>query len=332
MPDEFESVVDICRDYNESISNVYFSWLNEQNGRLPLCSENDAQAVEKLLLEELKEIRTMGKTLTLLLNANCYGEEAVSKKLRDRILFLCEYLKKEADITSATTTSPFVADVIRSHFKGEIEVMASVNMRIGTIQAMEQLGGDFDGFYMAKECNRDLRKIEALKKWCGENEKKLCILANSGCMPYCGYQTFHDNLVAHQKVDSVMDDLWEGLPSPCHKYFRSMKREDALAYFLQGTWIRPEDVKYYEPYFSEMKLATRMHQRMRMVVGAYARGSYRSNLLDLTEPSFSCDIRGVVLDNTRVPEDFFEHILNCSRDCEKCGFCRKIAEKASVTL
>ena len=332
LPDEFESVVDLCRDYHGSISNVYFSWADEKSGRLPLCSERDADAVKTVLLRELKEIRVMGKTLTLLLNANCYGEEAVSQAFRDRILFLCEYLKKEVDIGRVTTTSPFAADVISSHFRGEIKVIASVNMRVGTIRAMEQLSDYFDGFYMAKECNRNPKKIEELKAWCDRHGKALCILANSGCMPYCGFQTFHDNLVAHQGADSIIDDSWGGLPSPCHKYFRSMKKEDAMAYFLQGTWVRPEDTHYYEPYFSEMKLATRMHGRMRMIVGAYARGSYRSNLLDLTEPSFSRDLKGVVLDNTRVTKGFFEHILGCDKNCEVCDFCKKTAQNAAVIL
>lgn len=332
LPDEFDSVPEICKDYNESICNVYFSWADEQSGRLPLCINEEADTAKRIQLQELKEIKSMDKTLTLLLNANCYGENAVSKEFRDRILFLCDYLKKETDIDSVTTTSPFAADVISSEFKSEIKVMASVNMRIGTVKAMEQLSAYFDGFYMAKECNRDFEKIYILKKWCDENEKKLCMLANSGCMPYCGFQTFHDNLVAHQRADDTIDFSWDAMPSPCHKYLRSMPKTDGLAYFLQGTWARPEDMPHYESFFDEMKLATRMHERMRMVVGAYVRGNYRGNLLDLTEPSYSIDFRGTVLDNTRIPKDFFEHVLNCSKDCKACSYCKTVAENAALKM
>lgn len=332
MPDEFESVVDLCRDYSEKISSVYFSWANEKSGRLPLCSKNNTDEIKKIQLAELKEIKAMGKKLTLLLNANCYGEDAVSGKLGEHVLSLCDFLKKEIDIDSVTTASPFIADVISNNFKGEIKVMASVNMRVGTVKAMKQLGGYFDGFYMAKECNRNLEKIRELKLWCEENGKKLCMLANSGCMPYCGFQTFHDNLVAHQGVESESDLIWDAMPSPCHKYLRSMESQEAMAYFLQGTWIRPEDIVHYEPFFDEVKLATRMHDRMRMVVGAYTRGNYRGNLLDLTEPSFSADFRGVVLDNTKMPQDFYKHISSCDKNCEKCTYCRETAQKAMIKM
>ena len=332
LPDEFESVTELCRDYSEKISNVYFSWADEKSGRLPLCSKNNIDEIKKVQLSELREIRAMGKTLTLLLNANCYGENAISMEIRDHVLSLCEFLKHETDICNVTTTSPFIAHLVSDNFKGEIKVMASVNMRVGTIKAMKQLSEYFDGFYMAKECNRDVEKIRELKAWCDENGKKLCMLANSGCMPYCGFQTFHDNLVAHQDVDSGIDSLWDAMPSPCHKYLRSMGRQDAMAYFLQGTWIRPEDIKHYEQFFDEVKLATRMHGRMRMVVGAYARGSYRGNLLDLTEPSFSTDFKGVVLDNTKMPQDFYNHISSCDKNCDKCTYCRETAVNATIKM
>jgi len=332
LPDEFDSVLQICRDYDESISNVYFSWADEHSGRLPLCTGRDSKEIGNIQLSELKEIKRLGKSLTLLLNANCYGENAVSKEFKDRIISLCEYLKKETDIDNVTTTSPFAADVISDYFKGEIKVIASVNMRIGTIRAMQQLSSYFDGFYIAKECNRDLKKLKELKEWCDKNKKKLCILANSGCMPYCGFQTFHDNLVAHQRAEQEIDFSWDALPAPCHKYMRSMQPLDGLAYFLQGIWIRPEDVGYYTDFCDEMKLATRMHSRMRMVVGAYVRGRYRGNLLDLTEPSYSHDFKGIVLDNTCIPEEFFEHVLNCNKDCTVCSYCKTIAAGANLRM
>ena len=332
LPDEFESVSELCRDYSDKISNVYFSWADEKSGRLPLCSQSNAEEIKRIQLSELREIRAMGKTLTLLLNANCYGESAISAAHGDHVLSLCEYLKKETDICSVTTTSPFIAHLVSEHFKDDIQVMASVNMRVGTIRAMKQLSEYFDGFYMAKECNRDMETIRKLKAWCDENGKKLCMLANSGCMPFCGFQTFHDNLVAHQGLDTDVDSSWTAMPSPCHAYLRSMELADAMAYFLQGTWIRPEDIKNYEPYFDEVKLATRMHGRMRMVVGAYARGRFRGNLLDLTEPSFSTDFRGMILDNTMLPHDFFTHIQSCSKDCDACTYCSDVAKIAAIRM
>ncbi len=332
LPEEHDSVAEICRDYDKSISSVYFSWADEKSGRLQLCSSNGAELelVKQTQLQELKEIKEMGKRLTLLLNANCYGEEAVSKAFCERILSVCDFLKSQLDLDNITTTSPFLAEMIKTHFKDDIQVIASVNMRIGTVKAMEQLSSCFDGFYMAKECNRDFEKIDLLHKWCKEHGKKLAMLANSGCMPYCGFQTFHDNLVAHQSVADRLSSDWKGMPSPCHRYLRSMEAMDGLAYFVQGTWVRPEDISVYEPYFDEVKIATRMHANMRMVVGAYARGRYMGNLLDLTEPSYSHDFKGYVLDGSALPEDFFKMVTACKKECQSCGYCKEVAENISV--
>lgn len=332
LPDQHDSVAEICRDYDKNISGVYFSWANEKSGRLPLSSSrgDEPELVKQTQLQDLKEIKRMGKRLTLLLNANCYGEEAASKAFGDRILSVCDFLKKQLDLDSVTTTSPFLAEMIKLNFKDDLQVIASVNMRVGTIKAMEQLSSYFDGFYMAKECNRDFEKLRKLHKWCKDHGKKLAMLANSGCMPYCGFQTFHDNMVAHQSVENVFASDWKGLPSPCHRYLRSMDALDGLSCFMQGTWIRPEDIPAYEPYFEEVKIATRMHARMRMVIGAYARGRYMGNLLDLTEPSYSHDFKGYVLDPTRLPQDFFDKVTVCNKECHDCGYCKQVVKDISV--
>ncbi|MBE6701230.1 MAG: hypothetical protein E7582_05010 [Ruminococcaceae bacterium] len=332
LPCETDSMVKICRDYGKAISNVYFSFASEQSGRLPLCSPDDSSIVEEIQISELREIKKMGKTLTLLFNAACYGESAVSEKLKERVFALCDKMKEEVDLDGVTTTSPFIAEIIKERFGNSIKVMASVNMRIATVRAMEQLSEMFDGYYVAKECNRNFEMLKELHAWCKNHGKRISILANSGCLPFCAYQSFHDNLVAHETLSSVKDIDWSGLPSPCHRFISSKAQDEALGYFLSGTWIRPEDVGFYEPLFGEMKLATRMHMRARSVIAAYVRGRYPGNLLDLTEPSFSSDLRGAVIDNTLMPHNFFEHVTSCNKKCDECGYCTQTARNASIKI
>jgi len=71
-----------------------------------------------------------------------------------------------------------------------------------------------------------------------------------------------------------------------------------------------------------------MHARARSLVAAYARGRFAGNLLDLTEPSFSRDFRGTVLDGTRLPADFFARVTACGGDCKSCGYCKEAARGA----
>ena len=77
-----------------------------------------------------------------------------------------------------------VKEFIKNNFE-DLEVRASVNMEIGTIEGMEYITNYFDSYYMKREYNRDIEKVAELKKWCDENGKKLFGLANSGCLNFC---------------------------------------------------------------------------------------------------------------------------------------------------
>ena len=47
-------------------------------------------------------------------------------------------------MASVTTTSPLIAKFIKNNFE-ELEVRASVNMEIGTVQGLDYLAEYFDG-------------------------------------------------------------------------------------------------------------------------------------------------------------------------------------------
>ncbi|MBR6523326.1 MAG: hypothetical protein IKT39_01790 [Clostridia bacterium] len=327
LPDEYDSVYSICSDYKESISNVYFSYGNNPSGRSPL---GESEHIRDMQEEELKEIKKLGISLTVLYNANCYGGDAISQSFVDNTLKEIHFLKNTLCVDRITTTSPFLAQHIKKEFKDDIEIFASVNMRIGTVSAMEQLAEDFDGFYIQKELNRNLPEIENFKNYADSLGKKLSILANSGCLANCAFQTFHDNVVAHEGEIMKKDNVSSGFPAPCWRYLNGLDEKKALSKVVGANWIRPEEVKFYEPYFDEMKLATRMHQRMRMVVSAYIRGKFSGNLMDLTEPSYSTLFKGMVLDNTKVPDGYGKRMICCDHNCTKCGYCDSILDEITV--
>lgn len=326
LPDEYDSTSELVSDYREHISSVYFS----APGHVSARSVIDRKDTEQML-EELSYIkRELEIPLVLLYNANCYGDTAVSDKFEKEIVENVGSMITRVGITDITTTSPFVAKIVKREFP-EIKVCASVNMWIGTEQAMEYLGEDFDGFYMQREYNRDFKKIKRLSSWCKEHGKTLKLLANSGCLYSCPFHSFHDNLVAHEQGASKETNAMSKNPSPCWDLMYSKDTVEAATTFLQESWIRPEDMKHYEPYFSEAKLATRMHSHPRRVVSAYIRGRFPGNMLDLTEPSFSRRFSKHILDATKFPNDWFERTTSCSKDCERCGYCAEVAKQALVS-
>ena len=320
LPDEYDSMAELAQDHLAHISSVYYAAPGQPSAR----SMIDKKAAS-LQEEELSFLHSLGIALVMLYNANCYGSDAVSASFRAQILHDVSHAAELFGLRDVTTTSPFVAKTIKEHFP-EIRVTASVNLWVGTEQAMEYLGKYFDSYYLQREYNRDFARIRRLKRWCDTHGKTLRLLANSGCLYTCPFHTFHDNMVAHEAQLCRKENGMGKYHSPCWELMYHLDVAHAAATFLQESWIRPQDVPAYAPYFSEMKLATRMHTSPRRVLS----GKYSGNLLDLTEPSYARRFDRHILDATRFPDDWFEKTTTCAKNCESCGYCLRAAQQMLV--
>jgi collagenase-like PrtC family protease len=324
-----ESLVDIVRDYREHIAEVYFPWVGAASGRASLGTQRGLTdwTAQRRLEDDLRAFRTMGVKLDLLFNANCYGARAVSQALENEVGGILTHLEDTVGgVDIVTTTSPFVAHVIRTHFP-DTEIRASVNMRIGAVEAMAYVADLFDSYYLQRDMQRNTTYVRDVKSWCDSHGKGLCLLANSGCLPNCPAQTFHDNMVAHDGEIDERKNVGGWTPHLCWRLFGDRANWPAI---LQATWIRPEDVHHYEGLCSVMKLATRMHEKPRIVVDAYTRGHYDGNLLDLLEPGLGPRFAPHVVLNSRFPDDWFERTSTCERRCHACAYCAGVFERVLI--
>jgi collagenase-like PrtC family protease len=286
-----------------------------------------AAGAQATLERDLAELRGMGVALDVLFNANCYGELAMSRALEAEVNSVLDRLDEVAGGADAvTTTSPAVAHMVKRR-RPNLEVRASVNMRIGSAQGMGYLSDLFDGFYVRRDHNRDLAHLRDLKEWADANGKRLYLLANSGCLRDCSGQTFHDNMVAHETAVAAADNIEGFMPYTCWK---NLANRSAWPLVLQATWIRPEDLHHYEGLFGMVKLATRLHARPDMVIRAYAERRHDGNLLDLMEPGFSSAFAPFLVDNRRFPEDWFDRTSHCGGRCHRCSYCREVLERVLV--
>lgn len=305
------------------VKEVYFPWPEEPSGR-PRLGHNDEENAEELaeaLQMELRKLRAAGVRLDLLLNANCYGSQAMSVALERHVAEVLETLNAWGCLPEVVTTaSPFVARTVKTCAPAGIDVRASVNMRLGTIQALAYLAPLFDSFYIQRDVQRNLETVKRIHDWCAAHGKKLGILANSGCLRNCPWQTFHDNLIAHSAAAERRANAdWN--PHLCWTLYRE---EGNFPEILKATWIRPEDLNRYEGLVDFAKLATRQHASPRLVIGAYARRSFDGNLLDLLEPGFAPAFGRVALDNKAFPSDWAERVGACPRECTACGYCEDV--------
>ena len=312
--------------HRDAIGEVYFAWPGIANGRNTVSLREGMTEWEQLdrQIADLEALSTAGLRFNLLLNGNCFGGDAMSEALADRIAGILDFLASEGCMPEVVTTaSPAVAYMIKKSHP-ETEVRASVNMRIGTVKGLDYAKHLFDSFYICRDFNRDLDRIKELQAWADANGKGLYLLANSGCLRDCSFQTFHDNLVAHHSEAAHNRNIRGFLPYACWNYLREPENWVSI---LQNTWIRPEDLHHYEPYFPMVKLATRMHQLPLMVIDAYAKGKFYGNLLDLFEPGFGPALAPYILDNRKFPSDWFEKTTSCKKNCHECTYCQGVLEQ-----
>lgn len=308
--------------YLDTLGEVYFSWPGEISGRNMNYLKTFPNAIEKLK-NDLSWCRSQGIKLDLLFNGNCYGEFFFSKELQNKVYSVLEELTT-IDLTPdvVTTTSQFIAKVIKIKFP-EIDIRASVNMRIESTQAFEYIADIFDSLYVCRDFQRDRNYLSHFSEWCKSHDKKLCMLVNSACLRFCPVQIYHDNSLCHTIAD--FHGLEDELQFPmrlCGRVFMKPGNEVEL---LKMSWIRPEDIQYYSPYVSVMKLATRVAMHPEIMIKAYAEGHYEGDLLEC----IGAKQRGFILDNAAFPDDWVESGIaqKCAINCTNCGKCHSILAK-----
>lgn len=275
------------------IYEVYFSWGDFPNGRSSqdVDSEYTPWEMADIQRNQLQMLSSENIPLNLLFNANCYGAQSQSKALFNKIGDTVDYIKRHYGLASVTTTSPLIAKFIKANFEN-IEVRASVNMEIGSVQGMEYLSGYFDSYYIKRELNRNFEALDILRDWCRSNGKKMYMLANSGCLNNCSAHNFHDNLVAHENEIAKMDNAYS-FCGICHDFLINEANYAKLPEYTN--FVRPEDIWKYDGYFEAAKLATRIHNSPKSVLESYIRQKYSGDILQLLEPAHS--IYPYVLEN-----------------------------------
>jgi hypothetical protein len=270
----------------------------------------------------------LGVELNLVLNAACYGSNALSKDLVRHITAQIDRVESIAKLSAVTTMSPLVALTVKRNFP-HIDVRASVNMRLGTVKGLEYVADLFTSYNIQREFNRDIERLSELAEWAESNGKELHALVNSGCMNYCSLQSFHDNVVAHEREMDENQNV-SGLTTLCRSYYGN---KEHWVNFLQGSWIRPEDIEEHQLYFpGTYKLATRMHDNPRQVIHAYSTGRYYGNLLDIMEPGLGSVFFPYVIDNTRFPGEWGARTMACDKRCHACGYCVEVAKRVLVNI
>ncbi|MBQ9367596.1 MAG: hypothetical protein IJT83_07435, partial [Victivallales bacterium] len=311
--------------YLDTLREVFFSWPGEVSGRNMNYLREIPKFKEKLT-SDLAWCREQGLKLDLLFNGNCYGEEYFSTSLREKVYAILEELRGHDLFPEVvTTTSQFIAKVVKDKYP-EIDVRASVNMRIESTQAFEYISDIFDSLYVCRDFQRDMDYLRSFSDWCKAHGKTLCMLVNSACLRFCPVQIYHDNSLCHANGDYHALEVEMQFPMRlCGRVFMKQGNEAEL---LKMSWIRPEDIQYYAPHVSVMKLATRAVEHPETMIKAYAEGHYEGDLMEC----IGARQRDFIIDNTAFPDDWVESGIaqRCAMNCTDCGRCADVLSRVMV--
>ena len=313
--------ISACTPHVGRIREVFFAWPGVVSCRPApeMTPENRAR-----LVADLRWARANGVELDTLFNCNCYGDLAVSPDLADFVGRVLGEMDAEGLLPdTVTTTSPFVATILRQRFPG-VKIRFSVNLRVHGTVGLEPVLELFDSFYMSREHHRDLAALRATSDWARAHGKRIGIQANSGCLRQCPFQTFHDNLHGHNRIaQSKVGERFGFSVFRCKTHYAGGGFED----FLRATWLRPEDLSQYEPFVDVVKLATRRHPDPVKVLNAYATYSYDGNLADLMDPAHAFPKS---FDNASFSRSaLWPEVLACrdANDCRHCGRCAALMKE-----
>lgn len=311
---------DLAEQYAPFLKEVYFPWPGMLSARE---IEGDPNQLRKRLVDDLRFCRSKGMDLDLLVNATCYGDISFTPAQREQYYGHLKELGSYGIMPEiVTTTSPYIAKITQK-FDSSIDRRASVNMRLNSTLAMEYLMDEYDSYYICRDIQRDLPTLKAFAEWGRISQKKICMLANSCCLRYCPWQTFHETLLSHNFKHVIPEVKKLNMqPTLCAGLIMDKQYEE----ILRGSWIRPEELHLYEPYVSVIKLSTREIDRPDLVLKAYTSGSFDGNMLHLLDPDFSFMLRPMIFDNKAFPKEWSEGKIAglCANDCTHCGKCTQV--------
>jgi hypothetical protein len=311
---------DLAEQYAPFLQEVYFPWPGLLSARE---ITGDLTPLRKQVIDDMRFCRSKGMKLDLLINATCYGDKALTAAQREDYFSHLKELSAQGIMPEiVTTTSPYIATISKK-FDASVDRRASVNMRMNSTLALEYIADQFDSFYLCRDLQRDLPTVKLFSDWAKKNGKKMCMLANSGCLRDCPWQTFHETLLAHNFAHIQPEMKKLDLPSTLCVGTIQAKRHEEI---LRASWIRPEDLNRYAPYVSVFKLSTREADRPDLILKAYTSGSFDGDLLLLLDPGFSFFIRPNIFDNKAFPKEWSEGKIagRCASNCTHCGKCTEV--------
>lgn len=205
------------------------------------------------------------------------------------------------------------------------KIKLSVNNKVSTLDEVKWLHEHvyLDYFILDRSVNRNLDEIKRIHEWSKNNNVKLTLLAQEGCITKCPFKSTCDNMVStfHDYDEHEVNDIrLQHSLKFCDAHY-----QDNPADVLKSPWISPAGLELYEDYIDYIKLAGRGVDidTLKTSLNAYFDRSADISLADLfASHHYSETIKSINI-NELEERNFSGQTANCRNRCASCDYCDK---------
>ncbi|MCP4151382.1 MAG: hypothetical protein GY757_26800 [bacterium] len=310
-------------------SAVYETYGNITVGNT-IESGRPASLLPKIDIEQLTGYIAYSRERNIAFNYTINGSTMQNKEftpegIREIKAFLTRL--HEVGVRYLTINLPSLMELVSS-MELDFTVLASTNCQITNANKalfFKKMGAK--KIVTSEAITRDFKALREIRESFGDQIK---ILVNSICFRDCPSHTFHNIQTSCDSVRTLSDASVNYYSHRC-----LLRRHEEIGNLLKMSWIRPEDIKYYQAIgINYFKIQGRQFIRNGdpvRLVETYFKETYDGDLMDLlllfeNTTSFRVHIDNKKLDGYIKP--FYEKDNFCKFNCEKCRYCDTFARKA----
>ncbi len=231
-----------------------------------------------------------------LFNPICLGNREFVRKEHHEILKFLDELSN-AEVDTLTINSPYLCEMIKQQFP-HLKITIGHFAYVSTIQQIkywEELGAD--EITLQHQTNRNFKLLEEMLRYTKKSGIGLRIIGNNFCLHDCPFSIYHATGLAHS---SDKKQRFNQLYIDYNVIRCNTEKIKDPGKLLSSSWVRPEDVKYYEALSEKtgndnfsIKLVdrTKTTEFLKRVVKAYALHAYRGNLIDILNLGITSNIK-----------------------------------------
>jgi collagenase-like PrtC family protease len=322
---------------------------------LPLVNRKEAQ-------RHISYAHSKGIKFIYLYNAACLGNMEFTKEGRKRLINEIEWAVDQAKVDAITVSNNYLFRLIRKRHP-RLKVGVGIFMKFCELERFKYYEGQGAG-YITVHFNmvRDFKTMKKLRK---AIKCDLHVFVNNICLFNCPHIIYHPNVLTHMsKSGSASSRVCVDYHTWTCDVIKTEKPEE----MIKSRWIRPEDLYLYEEMgFTHFKITDRSRATPWLVraAKAYSQGRYKGSLTDILsleipgdekniQPQINKRFRRQLLKYCRSDQvwlkgsfgwgkngrphinnqaldgflEFFKKNECLARDCDKCGYCKRLAQKA----